>query len=388
MDLKPIFTPPETSEMQSRLARVQAAMEAQGLDYYVAVCADNVFYLTNFANYVHERPFVLVVPRSGRLQFVVPQLEIPHVTTRSIGNIELVSYFEFPAPEGETWADRFEELFPADAMVGVESTCPLQVYEEVPGTRVRDDIIDDMRMVKSDYEISRIIYASDLATKGMSQLLAGAKPGQSLMEVNSQVKAMMMIQILTDYPETNIMSTDVSVVFQPPGISHDPHNFTNINMVMEEGGPHVSIINGIMNGYGTEVERTFFLGHVPEAAKKPYQTMMEARAKAFELSVPGNDMGEVDRQVNEVFKKAGYGDNLLHRTGHSIGVTGHEGPFLAEGYDRIIEPGMFYTIEPGVYLPGVGGFRHSDTVLVTADGNRSLTPCPSSLEEMTLPLVE
>ena len=97
-------------------------------------------------------------------------------------------------------------------------------------------------------------------------------------------------------------------------------------------------------------------------------------------------MGEVDEACNAIFKKAGYGDNLLHRTGHSIGVTGHEGPFLAQGYERVIEPGMLFTIEPGVYLPGIGGFRHSDTVLVTETGNRSLTPVPDSLEDMTLPI--
>ena len=113
---------------------------------------------------------------------------------------------------------------------------------------------------------------------------------------------------------------------------------------------------------------------------------MEARAKAYELAVPGNVMHDVDEAVNNIMKAAGYGDNLLHRTGHSIGVTGHEAPFLAEGYHREIQPGMFFTIEPGIYLPGIGGFRHSDTVMTTDGGNISMTPVADSLEEMTLPL--
>lgn len=386
MDLLPISSPPTVDEMNKRLTRVRALMEEMDLDFYVSECPDNVFYLTNFANFIHERPFVLVVPRAGSLKFVVPKLEIPHVKCRAVGDIELISYFEFPAPQGEAWSDRFQELMRKDSRVGVESVGSRQVHDEVPGSCVRADIIDDVRQVKSSYELSRIAYSSNLATSGMTKFLELAKPGMSLLEMNSAIKGTLLLQVLMDEPKSNMLCTDFSVVFQPPSISHDPHNFTDVSMALAQGGPNVSLINGRANGYGTEVERTFFLGHVPEAARRPYEVMMEVRQKAFELAVPGNDMGEVDATCNAIFKKAGYGENLLHRTGHSIGVTGHEGPFLAEGYTRTIEPGMLFTIEPGVYLPGIGGFRHSDTVLVTETGNQSLTPVPDSLEDMTLPI--
>ncbi|NIB38147.1 aminopeptidase P family protein [Pseudomaricurvus alkylphenolicus] len=388
MNIDPVFTFPEPEEMDLRLARVRAEMIKLGLDYYVAQCPDNVFYLTNFANYVHERPFIIIIPITGRLKFIVPKLEIPHVTARKVGEVDLVEYFEFPAPAGRTWADRFKDQFQPGGRVGVESICPLQVYEEVPGTTVRTDIVDDVRQVKTAFEISRIKYSSDLAVEGLGSLLANARPGRTLMDVSSSISGQMMLQALKDMPNTNMLCSKVAAVFQPPEISDDPHNFTDINVAMTEGGPHVCIINGTINGYGTEVERTFFLGHVPEVAKKPYEVMMEARAKAYELAVPGNVMHDVDEAVNNVLKKAGYEDNLLHRTGHSIGVTGHEAPFLAEGYHREIEPGMFFTIEPGIYLPGVGGFRHSDTVMTTDKGNVSMTPMADSLEEMTLPIKE
>jgi Xaa-Pro dipeptidase len=370
--------------MRGRIERVRAMMAAQNLNYYVAFSPDNVFYLTNFANFVHERPFILVVARSGPLQFLVPKLEIPHVRTRAIGDLDLVAYFEFPAPAGDTWADHFAPLFAEGARIGVESICPLQVYEAIPGERVRTDIIDDVRMVKSDYEIGRIAYACDIVSLAHQRLLAGARPGRTVPEVTSELSGMMMAQILEDYPSTNMLATRLTVVFQPGSVSHDPHNFTDLNMAMEEGGPHVSIINGVINGYGAEVERTFFLGHVPEKAVAPFQVMMEARRLAFELTVPGNSMSEVDRRVTEVFKKAGYEAFLLHRTGHGIGVTGHEAPFLAEGYHRVIEPGMFFSIEPGIYLPGIGGFRHSDTVMTTEDGNLMLSDGPVEMEDLTL----
>ncbi|MCP4749418.1 MAG: M24 family metallopeptidase, partial [Proteobacteria bacterium] len=88
----------------------------------------------------------------------------------------------------------------------------------------------------------------------------------------------------------------------------------------------------------------------------------------------------------KVYEKAGYGDRILHRTGHGFGITGHEGPYLAVGYDQELEPGMLVSVEPGIYIPGLGGFRHSDTVLITDDGYVKLTDSPDSLEELTIAL--
>ncbi|MEO1323406.1 MAG: aminopeptidase P family N-terminal domain-containing protein [Pseudomonadota bacterium] len=164
MLIEPRFDAPNRHEMQRRLDRVRALMAEEGLTHYVCACPDNVFYLTNFANYVHERPFILVVSLDDPLQFLVPKLEIPHVKTRSVGDIDLIEYFEFPAPVGETWDAKFRTAFSENARVGVESICPLQVYEAVPGEHVRADIVDDARIIKSDYEIARIVYASNVAT--------------------------------------------------------------------------------------------------------------------------------------------------------------------------------------------------------------------------------
>lgn len=383
---QPIFSSPSLDEIQRRLARVCELMVAQRLDCYVACSPDNVFYLTNFANFVHERPFILVVRTSGAPRFVVPRLEVPHVRTRAIGAVELVEYPEFPAPPGRTWADRLRALVAPGTCVGVESTCPLQVYEAISEPRVMIDVIDDARLIKSEYEAGRIAYGCSLISDAHRQLLAGARPGKTLPQVAGEMSALMLPRILRDNATTNMLATRIASGFQPPGVSHDPHNFTNVNMAMVQGGPHVSIINCTVNGYGAEIERTWFLGAVPENARRPFEVMLEARRLALALAIPGNVMGEVDRRVNAVFQKAGYGEFLLHRTGHGIGVTAHEAPFLADGYEREIEPGMVLTIEPGVYLPGVGGFRHSDTVMTTREGNVVLTDGPETLDELTLPV--
>jgi Xaa-Pro dipeptidase len=387
MPINKTYAAPSADELRQRLRSVQSRMGANGLTHLVLVDPDNILWLTNFANFVHERPFVLVLSNEGDLQFVVPKLEIPHIQTRSIAALSLVPYFEFPAPAGEQWSDRLSALFDGSENVGIEQNCPRFVQDAVPGKCVATDLVEEARYIKSDYEIARIGYGCHIATERMRHLLKTAKPGKSALSVHSKVNKLSTLKLLLDNPDTNMLCTSMAGVVQPPSISHDPHNFTSVlDLGLASGGPNVAIIAGTMNGYGAEVERTFFLGKVPDAARAPYAVMMQARALAFEMCRPGTSMHDLDLAVNTLLRDAGYGDNLLHRTGHGIGVTGHEGPFLAEGFHHEIKPGMIFTIEPGIYIEGVGGFRHSDTVLVTETGCESLTPLPDSLDDMTLPI--
>jgi Xaa-Pro dipeptidase len=113
---------------------------------------------------------------------------------------------------------------------------------------------------------------------------------------------------------------------------------------------------------------------------------MQARAKAYELSKPGAVLSEIDRAARQIIIDAGYGDNILHRTGHGLGITGHEAPYLALGDDRELVSGMLISIEPGIYIEGLGGFRHSDTVLITEAGPVSLTKAPETLDELIIPV--
>ena len=374
---------PDRAEMALRVARVREMMAAQQLDFYLCHDPANSRYLSNFTYGVHERPFIILVPASGPLIFLMPKLEKSHVQLRVIGDFEFVEYFEFPAPKGELWSDRLRDIIKSTHRVGVEASCPLSVYREIPGTAVLSDIVDDVRQIKSAYEIARVAYSSQWVSEAHANLLANAKAGASVLGTHTAVVREAIGKVLASVPDANILACEVIAVAWPPSISHDPHQVPPLAATMVEGGPHVTVVNGKANGYGAEVERTFFINHVPDAAIKPFNVMLQARALAFELAVPGANMSEVDRRVNALIAKHGYGDDRLHRTGHSFGVTGHEGPFLAEGYDHEIQPGMCFSIEPGIYLPGIGGFRFSDTVLITDTGNRALTYAPETLEELT-----
>ena len=263
----PIFTDPSESELNSRKSKLLISMDERGLDCLVITDPDNVYWLTNFANYIHERPFILLLSISGQLTFIIPELERQHAKTRSIGNIELASYYEFPCEKEQAWLGVFQKRMSPYKNVGIELNAPQFISKAIQATSEASELIEVARYVKSDYELGRIVYSCNVATKALERLLKMAKPGLSLLEVHSKITKLMQMQLLSDNPQINPLATDVAAVVQPPNVSHDPHNFTNVmDMDMCLGGPHVSIINGKMNGYGSEVERTFFLGKVPSKA--------------------------------------------------------------------------------------------------------------------------
>lgn len=377
---------PDATEIAGRITRLRAEMARLDLDAYVTSTPDNTYYLTNFANYVHERPFVLVICRDGPPRFVAPKLEIPHIRHRSVGEIELVEYREFPAPEGEGWEEAVAETLGDAARIGVESIAPLQLIDSLPGQHIRTDLIDDLRMVKSAYELARIAYVCARLTDVHDDMMRGTQTGEAMAAFNAKHVGALMSRALADNPAINMTATKVHAIFQAAEVTHDPHNFTDLSLKTAEGGPMITLVNGVIDGYGGEVERTFFLGHAPEVCKRPFDAMLEARQAALDAARPGALMSDVDRAANEVFIRKGFAENLLHRAGHGIGVTGHEAPFFAEGYDREIAPGMVFTVEPGVYIKGVGGFRHSDTIAIDELGLTMLTSGPIALEDLVLPM--
>jgi Xaa-Pro dipeptidase len=202
--------------------------------------------------------------------------------------------------------------------------------------------------------------------------------------IYGEVVRAMMGKTLAEIPDANLLVCSFVGAVWPPSLSHDPHIVPTPFTAMTEGGPHVSIVTAQVNGYGVEVERTFFLGSVPEFAKRPFEVMMRARATAYDMLKPGAVLEEIDKKARQVLIKAGYEKNILHRTGHGLGITGHEAPYVALGDRRELEPGMLISIEPGIYIAGEGGYRHSDTVLITETGYARLTDAPDSLEGMTI----
>ncbi len=384
--IEPITTPPANNELKLRLDTIRAMMIAKELDYYVVVHTDNVYYMTNFAYIPFERPFFLIIPAEKKPCLVVPLLEVSHAEQRMLIEVDYHTYYEYPAPPGKTFTDTLKKVISGDKKVGIESSLSIALHKEIPGNTIVCDLIEEARLIKTDYEIGRIAYASKVTDIGMKKALSLAQPGPHIATIYSEATKEMMVTMLFEIPDVNMLMSKFVAAVWPKALSAQPHSVPGLFDEIEEGGPNVAIITAQTNGYSAELERTFFMGTVPDEAKKIFDVTMEARAKAFELIKPGVRSSEVDLKVIAIIEHAGFGKNILHRTGHGFGITGHEPPWVALGSEHVLTKNMVISIEPGIYIEGVGGFRHSDTVLITDDGCVSLTEYPDSLDELTLKL--
>lgn len=370
------------AEIAQRFKKIRAGMEKAGFAAYISFDPDNIYYLTNFANFVHERPFILVITMVEAF-FIIPRLEKPHVERHKVGPLTLREYAEFPAVAGARWSDRFKEVLPKQGTIGIEGACPAWLRESVSNPTQVLNLIDMAREIKSAHEISRIAWTSDVMTKALQLMIAELKSGVMVAHAIAGVTPYFYQRCLSEAPNYNVMSSRAAGLIQPPDYTDDPHNFSCLTAPCLPGGPFMMLIAGKLNGYGAEVERTVFLEHIPEETKRPFDTMMEMRHTAYSMLKPGAIGSEIDAACLAISHKAGY-DKPLHRTGHSFGVTSHEAPFLAMGEDNVIQPGMIFSVEPGIYLPGNGGYRHSDTVLITETGYEILTKYPDSKEELII----
>jgi Xaa-Pro dipeptidase len=164
-----------------------------------------------------------------------------------------------------------------------------------------------------------------------------------------------------------------------------PHALAN-NITFQAGDILVTGASAPMWGYTSELERTMVVGHPSDDQKRIFDHMVALQDIAMELIEPDIPCSHVDKGVKEYYQTHDLVPYWKHHTGHSIGLRYHEAPFLDEGDQTIIQPGMVFTVEPGLYSREFGGFRHSDTVLVTEDGIEMITYYPRDLESLTIPL--
>ncbi len=354
MKIEPITAKPSKEELGARLAKVRELMEKQKLDYYVSFSPTNVYYLTNFANIVHERPFILVIPKTGLMRMVCPLLESTHVKSRARCDLDYVIYYEFPAPAGQNWYDVYRPLFKDGDRIGIESAMPAGILRETRGTTTITNIIEDIRVIKSEYEIGRHVHACQVVDEGMKKLLETTRVGVPLITIYSGLVQAMMAKALFEVADINLMASKFQGAVWPPSISHDPH--IHPHSLHGHGGGRTLLLH--RRRYRGRLRRGDRAHALPGACAGTRQEALrdndEGPRAGLQAGQPGTVLEEIDKQVRQVFIDAGYEKNIIHRTGHGFGITGHEDPFLALGDKRKLAPGMIVSIEPGIYFKREG----------------------------------
>lgn len=369
------------TDYHDRLETLKCELAKNGLDTFLVTTPDNIYYLTGLTYAQQERPFFLIVRPDGQEKYIVPDLEKNHVK-KIVDSSQIITYTEYPATAPNRWHDVLNDCLQGAVLLGVEPGLQIEWYREI---EVRDTVItalvEKQRMVKSQAELQLIRECCRYCDQAVNHIFNTAYHGVTELELFIQGRKVQQ-QILKEATYDPVTTSILVGSWVAPD-SAIPHSIPKVDDVLTNG-PHIALGYLRVNGYAAENERTFFLSPVTQQVQDAFGCMLQARELALSLVRPGIAAAEIDQAVRELFTQEGYGENILHRTGHGIGIGNHEGPWLAEGSEDVLQENMVISIEPGLYFPDIGGVRHSDTVRVTGDGNEILTSFPIGLEELTI----
>ncbi|MCH7341875.1 Xaa-Pro peptidase family protein [Pelomonas sp. CA6] len=385
--IPPLDTTPRAAEFQRRHEALVHALHQLGLDHALITTTENIYYLTGATFEPLERPFFLIVDADGGRHMLLPVLERDHLRKAwGLRPEHIHCYREFPAPAGQGWAERLLDGQMLRGRFAFEEGTPWQIA--APLSRAGGqalDLLGPIRLIKSGWEIEQVQRAARYADWGLAQVLRSAWQGGCAAQTFMPMQRLQR-KIMRELPDWDPLSTRVLAAAWPAPLSAEPHAVPPLGMRLGDG-PHVALVLTRVNGYAAECERSFFTAPPRPRERERFALMSEARAIAFAMLRPGVACAEIDGAVNRFLDAAGHADfrTRLHRCGHGFGLGNHEPPWIAEGSDHVLAAGMLVSIEPGLYEAGVGGYRHSDTVLVTDRGHRRLTEAPSGLEALVLP---
>ena len=343
-----------------RMARARRETAASELDALVISPSPDLAYLTGFDPMPLERPTLLVLRPDREAAMLVPALERAIAAASPVGeHIELV-----PWNDGDDPYEAAASLLAGAAHVAVAdrlwSSHLLGLQRVLPGTgfTAAGPVMGRLRAVKDQHELEALRRAGRAADETFRQVLEMSFQGRSEEDVAHD-----LAERLVHNGHTRAAFTIVASGPNAASPHHEPGGRTILPrdaVVMDFGGE--------IAGYFSDITRTVIVVEPPDGFEPAYDVVREAQAAAVEAVRPGIETQELDRVARSTIEAAGYGDRFIHRTGHGIGLEVHEPPYLVEGDRTVLEPGMTFSVEPGVYLDGRFGIRIEDIVAVTDDG--------------------
>ncbi|MEQ3549205.1 Xaa-Pro peptidase family protein [Pseudonocardia nematodicida] len=366
-----------TALLADRLRRAGEHASAQGTDVLLLTPGTDLRYLTGFTGSSHERLTCLVVPAAGHRAppaLVTPALEAPGFTGVPLDalGVELVTWTDGEDPyllvsdlAGGPTRIAVDDDMAARHVLGLRAAFP-----DVPQT-LGGAVLRELRMRKDTGEIDRLRAAGAAIDRVHARMGEFLRPGRTEAEAGADITAAILAEGHTE-------AAFVIVGSGPNGAS--PHHSVS-DRVIEPGDVVVVDIGGPMpGGYNSDCTRTYAVGGEPgPEVKETYAALQEAQDRAVAAVRPGATAAEIDRTARAHIAAAGHGEHFIHRTGHGIGLDVHEEPYIVDGNDLVLEPGMAFSVEPGIYQAGRWGARIEDIVVVTDDGVERLNTNPRDL---------
>lgn len=386
------------NELRQRQKHLIAYLDKEGVETALLFNYIDIFYLTGFLFRPSERPVAFILDQHGDGHLFVPQLEKEHAEAYA----EVHKVHDYPEYPGTTHPMKYL----ADILKGLQFETLTVGYDALSYGSVKgysgpsiDKVItlsskknikgfvEKLRYVKSPAEIELIKESVRWGNLAHTLLVQKTKAGKSEIDVEG----------LASFEATQAMFNTLGPSYKPFGSpavhafyrgqigphSAFPHS-QNQNATFEKGFNVVSQSASFVWGYTSELERTMFIKEVDSEQEKYFNIMHEAQEVAFRTIKPGLHASKVEEVVQAYFKEQGVINLTRHHTGHNIGMLNHEAPFFDLGDHTVLEPGMVFSVEPGLYIEGLGAFRHSDTILITEDGMELLTYYPRDLQSLII----
>jgi Xaa-Pro aminopeptidase len=354
-----------TEDFKHRMKRAAAQAAEAGLTGVLVTPGPDLLYFTGYEPIaITERITMLAVHASRGPAMIVPILERPDAEgAPGSAALTLADWKDGSDPYAATAklldpAGHYAISDSAWAMhvLGLQQALPGSSYVSMTST------LPMLRAIKDEDELERLAAAGAAADTSFEKIAAVQFAGRRESEIAADLAG-----FLRDHGHSSI---EFTVVGSGPNGANPHHEMSE--RVVEDGDMVVLDFGGIKDGYGSDTTRTVHVGEPTDEEREVHELVRRAQQAGFEAVRPGVACQEVDRAARKVIDDAGYGEYFIHRTGHGIGLTTHEPPYMVEGETHALEPGMCFSIEPGVYLPGKFGVRIEDIVTVTEDGGRRL----------------
>jgi Xaa-Pro aminopeptidase len=365
-----------------RVHAARAVAGELGVDVVVVTPGSDLRYLSGYSAHAMERLTALVVPRSGEPLLVVPRLEAPMVDASPAGalDLELIAWDETDDPFALLAGAVTARLGSAPTRVAVGNRTwaehALGIQAALPGSTLElaSPVIDRLRMVKTPAEVEQLALAGAAIDRVHARMGEWLRVGRTEAEVGADVAAAIVAE--------GHVAADFTIIGSGPNGASPHHELSD--RVVEAGDLVVVDIGGeTATGYRSDCTRTYIVGGVAARGLRDwYGVLQRAQAAAVAAVRPGVTCEQVDAVARQVITDAGWGEQFIHRTGHGIGLDTHEAPYVVAGNDLPLEPGMAFSVEPGIYLAGRYGARIEDIVVCTDDGVRNLNGGTRELVEL------
>lgn len=355
----------------SRLTSLIQHMQAQNFRAVAVNAGPTLSYLTGLHFHLMERPVVMVFCPEHEPTIILPELECAKLERLQMP-VRVFAYGENPDNWAATFAGGLEALGLSGQKVGVEPRqLRLLEYEYLRGACGTAHFIDGsgifaaLRIKKDVEEIGCMRKAVKIAEDALTATLASVKIGTT----ENDIAGELFLQLIR-HGSDPVLPFPPIVAAGPNGAN--PHSQPSTR-ALQAGDLLIVDWGAGYGGYVSDLTRTFAVGEVDPLAEKIHKTVQQANSAGRAAGRPGVACAAVDLAARRVIEEAGFGANFTHRTGHGIGIECHEDPYIRGDNQQLLETGMAYTIEPGIYLPGINGVRIEDDVVVTENGSESLS---------------